>query len=121
MSTEYFRVKLASIAKEQLRKIGKKYGKKTYETIRDLIRDLEFGSLEKGEPLGGRLKGLFSRHYSRFRIIYRVDRDEFEVIVIGCGWHESESRKDIYSVIERLVESGEIQLRQEDSSEDDEA
>ena len=118
MSKDYYRVKLVASAKDDLRRIARKYGKKTYETVRDLIRDLEFDPVKKGEPLRGRLSGLFSRHYSRFRIIYRVDGREFTVIVIAAGWHEKDSRTDVYRVIERLVESGEIAIRQQEGSSD---
>lgn len=118
MSTGDYRVKIAVSAKDDLRRIAKKYGKKTYETIRDLIRDLAIDPVQKGEPLRGKLAGLLSRHYSRFRIIYRVDGREFTVIVIAAGWHESDSRTDIYRVIERLVERGEITIRPQDSSSD---
>lgn len=106
MPSKHFRVKLADRAVNDLRKIGKRYGKKTYETIRDLIRDLEFEPDKKGEKLRGLLDGLYSRHYSRFRIIYHIHSDEFVVLVVGCGFHESESRKDIYKLIESAIESG---------------
>ena len=75
MSSEYFRLKLTDSATNDLRKIGKRYGKKTYETLRDLVGDLEFEPEKKGEPLRGRLSALFSRHYSRFRIIYHIRSD----------------------------------------------
>lgn len=113
MSGAYYRVRIADRAKKDIRRIGKKYGKKTYETIRDLILDLECDPQQKGEALGGRLSGLLSRHYSRFRIIYFVDGREFIVVVVGAGYHESESRSDIYRSIERLIESGELVVKDE--------
>ena len=125
MPSEYFRVKLVDRAIDDLRRIGKRYGKKTYETIRDLVRDLEFEPNKKGEPLRGTLSGLYSRHYSRFRIIYHVDSDELVVLVIACGFHEDGSRKDIYKLIERALESGTLVIKnpsassQDASSEDD--
>ena len=113
MSGEYYRVRIVNSAKKDLRQIGKKYGRNTYETIRDLILDLEFNPEQKGEPLHARLHGLHSRHYSRFRIIYRIDGKNLVVIVVGAGFHESDSRSDIYRSIERLIESGDLIIRDE--------
>ena len=116
MSGEYHRVRIAESAKKDLRHIGKKYGKKTYETIRELIVDLEFDPEKKGEALRAPLHGLHSLHYSRFRIIYRIDRGEFIVVVIGAGHHESDSRSDIYRSRERLIESGKLVIRSEEEN-----
>lgn len=113
MSGEYYRVRIVNSAKKGLRQIGKKYGRNTYETIRDLILDLEFNPEQKGEPLHGWLHGLHSRHYSRFRIIYRIDGKNLVVMVVGTGYHESDSRSDIYRSIERLIESGQLIIRDE--------
>ncbi|MDO8629606.1 MAG: type II toxin-antitoxin system RelE/ParE family toxin [Phycisphaerales bacterium] len=113
MPSDYFRVKLCESAKDALRDIGRKYGKKTYETLRDLILDLEFEPDKKGEPLRGILHGLYSRHYSRFRIIYAIDKGEFLVVVVGAGYHENDSRMDIYNVIERAIDSGALVLGDE--------
>lgn len=115
MSGSYYRVRIAERAKKDLKRIGKKYGRNTYETIRDLILDLEFEPEQKGEALAGLLHGLHSRHYSRFRIIYRIDGREFVVVVIGAGYHEADSRADIYRSIERLIESGEFIIQEEGS------
>lgn len=114
MSSECYRVRIANSAKKSLRRIGKKYGKKTYETIRDLIFDLEFDPEQKGVALRGQLHGLHSRHYSRFRIIYRIDGRELIVVVISAGYHESDSRSDIYRSIERLIESGKLMIQGEE-------
>lgn len=110
MSGDRFRVRIGESATDDLRRIGKKFGKKTYEIIRDLILDLEFEPEKKGEPLRGRLRGLHSRHYSRFRIIYRVQNEALIVLVIAAGWHESDSRKDVYALIEKALDAGMIDL-----------
>jgi mRNA-degrading endonuclease RelE of RelBE toxin-antitoxin system len=108
---ECYRVKLADRSIDDLRRIRKRYGGKTYEILRDLIRDMKFEPEKKGERLSGPLRGLFSRHYSRFRIIYQVDSGEFVVLVVGCGFHETGSRKDVYKLIERAIEAGTIVIR----------
>lgn len=114
---DYYRVWLVPQAKEMLLKIGKKFGKNTYETLRDLIQELEFSPEQRGEVLVGELHGLYSLHYSRFRVIYKIRDGAAEVVVLAAGWHESGSRKDIYRVIERLVESGALNV--EDITEED--
>jgi len=98
-----------------LRKIGKRYGKKTYEVLRDLIQGLEFEPQKKGEALRGQLHGLHSLHYSRFCVIYRIEKKDAVVLVVAAGYHESEARTDIYEVLERLVESGSIVIQKPQS------
>ena len=115
MANEHHRVRLTEQAKDDLRRIKKKYGKKTYEVLRDLILDLEFEPEKKGEPLAGQLSGLYSRHHSRFRIIYQIDREQFLVIVVGGGWHETNSRNDIYFLLERAIKRGSIIIQSEPS------
>ena len=111
MSNQLYRVRIAESAKDDLRRIGRKHGKKTYEIIRELIKGLEFDADKKGEPLQGSLRSLYSLHYSRFRIIYQVDGDVFTVVVVAVGWHESGSRSDVYKLIERAIEDGRLVIR----------
>jgi len=118
VSGSHYRVRIAESAKTDLRRIGKKYGKKTYEVIRDLIQSLEFEPDKKGEPLTGPLRGLFSLHYSRFRIIYRIANDELVVFVVATGFHSSGSRKDIYKLLERAIESGSLDFEADSADED---
>lgn len=117
MPDKQFRVRLVNEAREMLRKIGRKFGKKTYQLLRDLIQDLEFEPEKKGLPLRSPLQGFYSLHYSRFRVIYRIEQDEAIVLVLGVGYHESGSRSDIYQIIERLIESGTLDIRKPDSPE----
>ncbi len=112
MPDKRYRVLLVAEAKEMLRKIGKKYGKKTYEVLRDLILGLEFDPDKRGQPLHGPLHGLYSLHYSRFRVIYRIEHGVAKVLVLAAGHHESGARSDIYHIIERLVESGALEIKE---------
>lgn len=116
---ECYRVRLVREAKEMLRKIGKKFGKNTYESLRDLIQELEFNPEQRGEALSGQLHGLYSLHYSRFRVIYRIHEGSAVVLVLAAGWHESGSRKDIYRILERMVESGILDIEDIDSDVED--
>ena len=117
MELQYHRVVLTVEAKKNLRRIKKRYGLKTYGAIKDLILELEFEPDKKGEPLTGKLRGLHSMHYSRFRIIYKIRANVSEVAVVTAGHHASGSRQDVYAAIERMVESGELDL--EDIEPDD--
>ena len=72
-----YRVRLTDEAIKMLRRLGRRYGAKTYHTLRDLIKGLDFEPEKKGEPLRRQLQGLYSLHYSRFRVIYHIDGDEF--------------------------------------------
>ena len=112
MAEKRYRVLLVAEAKKMLRKIGKRFGKKTYGVLRDLIRELEFEPDKQGQPLHGPLRGLYSLHYSRFRVIYRIEHGVTTVLVIAAGYHESGARSDIYRVIERLVESGALEIKE---------
>ena len=111
MPGDRFRVRITNEAKEMVRRIAKKYGRKTYEVLRGLVRDLEFEPEKKGQPLRGPLRGLHSLHYSRFRVVYRIERDEAVVLVLAAGYHRSDSRSDVYKLIERLVEKGHLEIR----------
>ena len=110
----YFRIELTDAAIRMLRRIGKKYGKDTYETLRDLIKELEFNPDQKGQALRKPLHGLFSLHYSRFRVLYSIDNNELRVIIVAAGHHASGSRNDIYDLVKRLIENGDIVLREKE-------
>lgn len=114
----YYRVKLTDEATDMLRAIGRKYGKKTYEILRDLIRDLEFEPKKKGSALCGKLAGFWSLHYSRFRVIYKIDDGRIRVLVVGAGFHETGSRRDIYRILERLADTGMIEINDPDDDAD---
>ena len=120
-NSTYYRVQLTGRAKKDLRKIGKRKGKSTYEKLRDLINDLEFEPAEKGDALTGPLRGFFSLHYSRYRVIYVVEEGEARVIAVSVGYHESGSRHDIYRIVTRLVEMGAIDPEIVELGEDEDA
>ncbi len=105
---ETYAVSITDEAARMLRRLRKKYGAATYDTLRDLILDLKTDPDKKGEPLRDKLAGLWSLHYSRFRIIYRIIDGRAEVIVVAAGFHESASRDDIYEVVERMIVSGRV-------------
>lgn len=111
-NAEFFRIVFTTTAKEMLRTIGRRYGKKAYQVLRDKIRELEFDPDKRGAPLTRELKGLYSLHYGRYRVIYKIERSEAIVLVIAAGYHYSGVRNDIYEVVQRLVESGAIVINE---------
>ena len=107
---QVYTVRITDTADRMLLKIRKKYGKKTYTSLRVLILDLESEPDKKGEALKPPLAGLHSLHYSRFRVIFRINQGVAEVITVAVGHHETGSRDDIYEVVQRLVRSGIIDI-----------
>lgn len=104
-----FNVRITETAKEMLREIRKTRGKKTYEVLRDRILDLQTDPAKKGLPLRRPLHGLYALHHSRYRVIYRINKDAAQVVAVAVGYHRSGARDDIYRVVHRLVQSGIIQ------------
>ena len=61
-----------------------------------------------GKPLRGWLTGFWSVRAAgqRYRIVYKVDNSKQKVLVYLVGIRKESSRKDIYSLAERLVQRG---------------
>src|SRR5438876_471633 len=78
----HYTVVISTAAERMLTSIRKKYGKHVFGVLRDLIRGLAGEPEKKGEALGGVLRGLYSLHYSRYRIIYRISQGKALVLVI---------------------------------------
>ena len=63
---------------------------------------------KRGKALQGSLAGFRSIRTAgqRYRIIYLVEKQEVVVLVVGIGIRKSGDRKDIYSLMKKLVNSG---------------
>lgn len=72
------------------------------ERIAKLKQDPE----KQGKALSGELKGYRSVRAvgQRYRIVYRVEREQVVVVVIGVGRRKQGDKRDIYTVIEGLLE-----------------
>ena len=116
-----FRVLITPRALRMLKKIRKRYGRQTFEVLRDLILDLEIDPDKKGVALRPPLNGLYSLYYSRFRVVYSVDQGELRVIALAAGHHASGDRNDIYAIVERLVERGAIDADRLELDDEDDA
>ena len=101
-------------ARESLRDIGSRtIQQKIIAKITDLS---EAGEPELlGKPLVDQFQGLYRISFGRYRIIYRVFRDErnphllrITVRVILTGIRKSGDKRDVYERLRRLVLRGEI-------------
>ena len=70
------------------------------------IEKLKSEPEKQGKPLANTFKGYRSVRAvgQRYRIIYRVDRNQVVVFVVGVGLRRQGDREDIYSILERLLE-----------------
>jgi mRNA interferase RelE/StbE len=66
---------------------------------------------KQGRALLGELAGYRSVRAvgQRYRIIYRVDQDRVEVVVIALGLRNEGSRRDVYLLAQRLIRLGLIE------------
>ncbi|MCQ2168582.1 MAG: Txe/YoeB family addiction module toxin [Bacteroidales bacterium] len=58
------------------------------KSIQSDISEHPFSGIAKPEPLKGPLKGLWSRRINQeHRLIYKVDGQEIQVLVLSMGYH----------------------------------
>ena len=103
-----FIVKITPRAKRMLKGIARKHGRAQYNQLDSAILDLSENPEGKTTGLRGSLASFRSLHSGRFRIVVKIVDTSITVHVVGAGWHEFESRDDIYAVMTRLVESGAV-------------
>lgn len=99
-----YRIKLTPIAAENIRKCNPR--------IRDqLIRKIEILKKEpiiSGKPLQGPLKGLrvIRAVGQRYRIIYRVLKNEIVVVILAVGIRKEGDKRDIYKLMKKYIKTG---------------
>ena len=61
---------------------------------------------KQGKPLGNELAGYWSTRAAgqRYRIIYKIDRGEVQVLIIAVGIRRDRHRRDVYRLAQRLVQ-----------------
>ncbi len=80
--------------------------------IRTLItqraQKLEEEPEKQGKPLGSELAGYRSVRAvgQRYRIVYRIDRGEVQVLVVAVGIRRDRHRRDVYEIAQRLIQMG---------------
>lgn len=65
--------------------------KKLYQRFVAALREIARDPIAEGKPLHGELKGLRSRRFGSYRILYEVRHGELLVVVIDLG-----HRREIY-------------------------
>jgi mRNA interferase RelE/StbE len=76
------------------------------EKLRDRIEQLKIEPEKQGKALVDTLAGLRSVRAvgQRYRIIYRIKKTQVLVIVVGVGRRKDGDKKDIYTVLQKLME-----------------
>jgi len=81
-----FEVRLENSARIFLKKLDKQNQKRIIKKLKELGKDPELG-----KPLVGKLAGLWSLRFGKFRAIYQVRRNELLIFVLKLG-----HRKNVY-------------------------
>lgn len=97
-----YRVILSPTAREMLVRIS---DRRVRDKIRERIDGLSYEPDRQGKPLTGELAGHRSLRAvgQRYRILYRVAKDQVVVFVVTLGIRRAGSRKDIYELAKKLV------------------
>jgi len=85
-----------------LKRIG---DRRIQSKILERIEELETDPEKRGKPLTEELRGYWSLRAvgQRYRIIYRIEKDRVEVIVVAMGLRKEGDRKDAYAIALKLV------------------
>lgn len=99
-----YKVIIQPVALEMLGRIkDRRIREKIFQRIEELAQEPE----KRGKPLTEELLGCWSLRAAaqRYRIIYKIDGQQVEVIVIAVGLRKAGDRKDAYEIARRLVRS----------------
>lgn len=101
----HYRIFLTPTAERQLAEVA---DRRIQEKLRDRIDGLAAEPEKQGKPLTGELAGYRSLRAvgQRYRVIYRVDRGEIVVLVVGVGLRKEGDRRDVYALAQKLVRLG---------------
>ena len=98
-----WRVLITPSALNMLKKVAdQRVRKQISEAISGLSEDPD----KKGKPLMGELTGYRSMRTAgqRYRVIYKIEKDQVIVVVVAFGRRKGGVRKDIYSLARKLFE-----------------
>jgi mRNA interferase RelE/StbE len=98
-----WRVLITPTALEMLKGItDKRIRGQVAQAVSGLSEDPEM----KGKPLMGDLAGYRSLRAAgqKYRVIYRIEKEQVIVVVVGVGRRKEGDRKDIYSLARKLFE-----------------
>ena len=96
-----YKLEITPLAIELLEKIK---DKREQQGLKKRIEKLKLEPEKQGKALSGKLKGYRSVRAlgQRYRIVYRVDRSEVIVIIVGVGIRKEGAKKDIYTILNSL-------------------
>ncbi|MBD2185358.1 type II toxin-antitoxin system RelE family toxin [Aerosakkonema funiforme] len=99
--SEYI-IELTPLALEMLAEVK---DRREQQALSDRIDKLKTDPDKQGKPLVDNLQGYFSVRAvgQRYRIIYRIVQERVVVLVVGVGRRKEGDKKDIYTIMERLL------------------
>jgi mRNA interferase RelE/StbE len=95
-----YKVRITLLASEHIRRIDSR----TRTQILNKIESLKSEPLLLGKPLRGPLKELRSIRAAgqRYRIIYKVLKEEIVVIIVAVGIRKEGDKNDIYELMKKI-------------------
>ena len=119
-------VQWTATAKNQLARLPKKVRRGLLDKA-GALREVE-DPRQVHKPLVGPLQGLYRITYARYRAIYSVEEKELAgggtvlhiyVRFVAAGQRKERDRKDIYTIAQKLVDMGLIDLNPDDADSDE--
>lgn len=106
MSDEFtptYDIQLTPLALEMLAAVK---DRREQEKLRDRIDQLKADPEKQGKALVDSLTGFRSIRAvgQRYRIIYKVEQQQVLVMIVGIGRRKEGDKKDIYTILEKLLE-----------------
>jgi mRNA interferase RelE/StbE len=98
-----YEIQLTPLALEMLAAVK---DRREQEKLRDRIDQLKIEPEKQGKALVDDLSGFRSVRAvgQRYRIIYKVEQEQVLVLVVGVGRRKDGDKKDIYTLLEKLLE-----------------
>ena len=98
-----YEIQLTPLALEMLESVK---DRREQEKLRDRIDQLKVEPQKQGKALVDNLSGFRSIRAvgQRYRIVYQVEQDRVLVVVVGLGRRKDGDKKDIYTILEKLLE-----------------
>ena len=97
-----YEIQLTPLALEMLESVK---DRREQEKLRDRIDQLKVEPQKQGKALVDNLSGFRSIRAvgQRYRIVYQVEQDRVLVVVVGLGRRKDGDKKDIYTILEKLL------------------
>jgi mRNA interferase RelE/StbE len=98
-----YEVRLTPLALEMLMDVK---DRREQQKLRDRIEQLKIEPEKQGKALVDNLSGFRSIRAvgQRYRIVYQVESDKIVVVVVGLGRRKDRDKKDIYTLLGKLLD-----------------